>query len=1176
MAPVVNPTIGAMPFSAKIDELLRKVDTLDPPAPAAHGERLQWGATRGAALALATVQTAKHLERPLLLVTADVQDASRIAHELRFFAGDDGPQVQVFPDWETLPYDVFAPLPELVSERLAALHRLPRAAQGILVAPVHTLMQRLCSREYVEAHSFMLKVGDNLVLEETRRNLERAGYQCVSQVMSHGEFAVRGSLLDLFPMGGTDAFRIDLFDEEVDSIRTFDPETQRSENKVDEIRLLPAREFPFHDEAVTRFRQAWRENFEGDPQRSLVYRDVSDGHLPAGIEYYLPLFFDQTATLFDFLPADTVAVFPADTQDMASEFFDQVEDRYEQRRHDIERPLLAPIDIFLNGEQTQAALNRLPGIAYQAHGISDRRKGFASFANLDAASPPPLGLQARATRPAGLLQDFLDSHAGRVLFVAESAGRREALVDTLAGFSIRPRAVDSWAEFLALEDATCITAAPIEQGMILQHLGIALVAEAQLLGERVSQRRRRKAKSDGEQVIRNLTELVEGSPVVHEDHGVGRYLGLQHLNVGGQEQEFLTLEYAGKDKLYVPVASLHLISRYTGATEEAAPLHRLGSDQWERARRKAAEKARDVAAELLDIYARREAHTGFASPKPGDEYAAFAAAFEFEETPDQESCIEAVIDDMTSPRPMDRLVCGDVGFGKTEVAMRATFIAAQGGRQVAVLVPTTLLAQQHYQNFADRFADWPVRVESLSRFRTSAEQKKVLDGLAAGTVDVVVGTHKLLQTDVKFKRLGLVIVDEEHRFGVRHKERLKALRASVDILTLTATPIPRTLNMAMSGMRDLSIIATPPVARHPIKTFISQWNDTMITEACQREISRGGQVYFLHNEVKSIDKTAAEIHKLLPTARIEIAHGQMRERDLERVMRDFYHQRFNILVCTTIVESGIDVPSANTIVINRADRLGLAQLHQLRGRVGRSHHRAYAYLIAPPKRAMTDDARKRLEAVESLEDLGAGFSLATHDLEIRGAGELLGDEQSGQINEIGFTLYTELLERAVKAIREGRQPELDRPLDHGAEVDIGMPSLIPNDYLPDVHSRLVMYKRIASAGSEEDLRELQVEMIDRFGLLPEPVKNLFSATGLKLRAQPLGIRKLEIGEKGGRIQFSEKPNIDFANVIRLIQTQPKNYKLDPPDRLRFFGKLTDVTARVGATKQVFDALVGRA
>jgi transcription-repair coupling factor (superfamily II helicase) len=675
-------------------------------------------------------------------------------------------------------------------------------------------------------------------------------------------------------------------------------------------------------------------------------------------------------------------------------------------------------------------------------------------------------------------------------------------------------------------------------------------------------------------VVRNLTELHIGAPVVHEDHGVGRYLGLQTLEVGGLATEFLALEYARGDKLYVPVSSLHLISRYTGASPETAPLHRLGGDQWDKLKRRAAERVRDVAAELLEIYARREARRGFAFPKDGQEYGAFSAAFEFEETPDQQRTIDAVLEDMAEPKPMDRVVCGDVGFGKTEVAMRAAFMAVQGGKQVALLVPTTLLAQQHYENFSDRFADWPVRVESLSRFRTTKEQGQILKGMRDGTVDIVVGTHKLLQSGISFKNLGLVIVDEEHRFGVRHKERLKALRSEVDILTLTATPIPRTLNMAMSGLRDLSIIATPPIARHPIKTFVSQWNDALIVEACQRELKRGGQVYFLHNEVETIEEMARKLEALLPGAPIQIAHGQMRERDLERVMRDFYHQRFSLLVCTTIIESGIDVPSANTIVINRADKLGLAQLHQLRGRVGRSHHRAYAYLITPPPAAMTEDAKKRLEAIESLEDLGAGFTLATHDLEIRGAGELLGEEQSGQIQEIGFSLYMDLLERAVHALKSGRQPELDRPLDHGAEIDLQLPALLPDDYLPDVHSRLVMYKRIASAATQDKLDELQVEMIDRFGLLPEPTKNLFAIMGLKLKAQPLGIKKIEAGPASGRILLGDQPKIDPVRLVRLIQQKPKELKLDGGERLRFFRDMADPAQRVRQVAAVIDELAG--
>jgi transcription-repair coupling factor (superfamily II helicase) len=720
-----------------------------------------------------------------------------------------------------------------------------------------------------------------------------------------------------------------------------------------------------------------------------------------------------------------------------------------------------------------------------------------------------------------------------------------------------------------------LTVAPLEQGLWLEP-SIAVITETQLLGERVRQERRRRAKHrDAEQVVRNLTELHIGAPVVHEDHGVGRYLGLQTLEVGGMKTEFLTLEYARGDKLYVPVSSLHLISRYAGASPEHAPLHRLGGDQWERIKRKAAEKARDVAAELLSIYAQRAANQGFAFPEPGGEYATFAASFEFEETPDQQQAIDAILADMASPRPMDRVICGDVGFGKTEVAMRAAFMAVNGGRQVAVLVPTTLLAAQHFQNFSDRFADWPVKVESLSRFRSGKQQQAVIEGLAKGSVDIVIGTHKLLQQGIRFKHLGLAIIDEEHRFGVRHKERLKALRSEVDLLTLTATPIPRTLNMAMSGLRDLSIIATPPAERHPIKTFISEWNDSLIQEACQREIKRGGQVYFLHNEVRTIDNTAARLERLMPGAQVQVAHGQMRERALEEIMRDFYHQRFNILVCTTIIESGIDVPSANTILINRADKLGMAQLHQLRGRVGRSHHRAYAYLLTPPAKGMTADAQKRLEAIESLEELGAGFTLATHDLEIRGAGELLGDDQSGQIHEIGFALYADLLERAVKALKAGEQPRLDRPLDHGAEIDLQLPALLPDDYLPDVHTRLVLYKRIASATTREELRELQVEMIDRFGLLPPPATALFDITGLKLVANPLGIRKLEAGPAGGRILFDGTPNIDPAHIIHLIQTRPKEFKLDGSDRLRFFQPMPDPSQRIERVTALLSQISGQ-
>ncbi len=1151
----------------------QSVSALAPPLPAKPGERLQWGRCSGAVSELAVARTAEQWPGLTVVVARDMQEATRLEQQLGFFVNDRQLPILHFPDWETLPYDVFSPLPELVSQRLLTLHRLQSASKGILIVPVATLQQRILPPDYLDVHSLVLDTGGTLEIDAFRRRLERAGYHCVSQVMEHGEFAVRGSLLDLFPMGAARPYRIDLFDDEIDSIRLFDPETQRSSDKVNSIRLLPAREFPVDEDAIRRFRRQYRNQFEGDPQASLIYREVSEGNLPGGLEYYLPLFYEQTATLFDYLQEDCLVIQPQDIPSEAAHFHQQVEKRYEQRRHDIERPLLPPSRLYLNADELVHRLKQYAGIHWHNGHVDERRKGFARHYNFDVHPLPSLAIQARAANPAGLLQDYLVSGSRPVLFTAESAGRREHLLDTLKGFCLAPRAVDDFQAFLASETPLAITVAPLEEGLELGQPPLAIIPETLLLGERVRQtRKRRKTGPDADQVVRNLAELQIGSPVVHEDHGVGRYLGLQHLDVGGLSMEFLTLEYARKDKLYVPVSSLHLISRYTGATEENAPLHRLGSNQWKKARKKAAQKVRDAAAELLDIYARREARQGFAFPPPGEEYSQFASEFEFEETPDQERAIEEVITDMISPRPMDRVVCGDVGFGKTEVAMHAAFMATQGGKQVAVLVPTTLLAQQHYENFADRFADWPVKIASLSRFNSTKEVNATLEGLENGTLDIVVGTHKILSQGIRFKDLGLVIIDEEHRFGVRHKERLKALRAEVDILTLTATPIPRTLNMAMSGMRDLSVIATPPTRRQPIKTFVQQWNDVVISEACQRELQRGGQVYVLHNDVASIERMVADVEKLVPGARVDFAHGQMRERELERIMRDFYHQRFNILVATTIIESGIDVPTANTIIINRADKLGLAQLHQLRGRVGRSHHRAYAYLITPPPKAMTRDAVKRLQALEALEDLGAGFTLATHDLEIRGAGELLGEDQSGQIHEVGFTLYTQMLERAVRAIREGRQPELDRPLDHGTEIDLNLPALLPEDYLPDVHIRLIQYKRIASAASADELRELRVEMIDRFGLLPEQAKNLFDITELKLDVQPLGIRKIEAGPQGGKIHFEEQPAIDPARIIHLIQTRPQQFKLDGSDKLRFFADLEDPQQRVEKVRELLRML----
>ena len=1146
---------------------------LNPPLPAAPGERLAWGRLYGSAQSLAVASACAQRQGLVLVVTGDVQSASQVEAELRFFLAGQDLEILGFPDWETLPYDVFSPLPELISQRLLTLYRLRDLRRGVLVVPVSSLLQRLAPRKFLDAHSLILKVGDTLDPDRFRRRLEQAGYQGVSQVMAHGEMAQRGSLLDFFPMGSDQPLRIDLLDNEIESIRRFDPDSQRSLDRVPAIHTLPAREFPLDEAGIARFRQAFRTAFEGDPQRSPIYREVSEGNAPGGIEYYLPLFFDQTETLLDYLPEDCLVLQWDGSAGAAEAFLAQAGERYEQRRHNLERPLLPPARLYQDLEQLGGALRRLPLVQIQGAELEGRRRGYAASHNFATCTLPPLSLQPRATRPAGALQDFLAEPRRRVLLLAEGPGRREQLLTSLKDFNIRPALVKDWREFLDGDRPLGLAVAPLERGLYLERADLALIPETLIHGERVMQeRRRRTARGDPEAVVRNLTELHLGAPVVHEEHGVGRYLGLVTLAVGGMETEFLALEYAQGDKLYVPVASLQLISRYTGASPENAPLHRLGTDQWARVKRRAAERVRDVAAELLDIHARRAARPGVAFPAAGEEYAAFASAFQFEETPDQRLAIESVLADLEAPTPMDRLVCGDVGFGKTEVAMRATFQAIQAGKQVAILVPTTLLAQQHFDNFSDRFADWPVRIELLSRFRSAAQQQTIIADLAAGRVDILVGTHKLLQPEVRFKDLGLVIVDEEHRFGVRHKERLKALRAEVDLLTLTATPIPRTLNMAMAGMRDLSIIATPPLERHPIKTFVSEWNDTLIQEACQRELKRGGQVYFLHNEVTNIAAMANQLRTLLPGARVEFAHGQMRERELERVMRDFYHQRFNVLVCTTIIESGIDVPSANTILINRADKLGLAQLHQLRGRVGRSHHRAYAYLITPPLRGLTDDARKRLEAIESLEELGAGFTLATHDLEIRGAGELLGEEQSGQIQEIGFSLYMDLLDRAVRALKSGREPELEKPLHQGTEVDLKLPALLPADFIPDVHTRLVLYKRIAGAASDEELRELQVEMIDRFGLPPPQTKNLFALAALRQRLEALGIKKLETGPDGGRILFGPDPKVDPAHMVHLLQTRFREFKLEGGDKLRFIRDLGNPETRIGQVARVIDLL----
>ena len=1113
--------------------------------PAASGKQL-WGNLPGAALSLAIAEAASNAERFTLLITADSQSAERLQEELAFFA----PELPVlhFPDWETLPYDVFSPHQDIISQRIATLYQLPELTHGVLVVPITTALHRLAPKRFLLGSSLVLDVGQKLDVEQMRLRLEAAGYRCVDTVYEHGEFAVRGALIDLFPMGSALPYRIDLFDDEIETLRTFDPENQRSIDKVESIRLLPAREFPVKKESVTGFRARFRERFDVDFRRCPVYQDLSTGITPAGIEYYLPLFFDETSTLFDYLPEDTQVFSLPGIEQAAEQFWKDVRTRYEDRRVDPERPLLPPADLFVPVEDCFSRLKSWPRVVA---GQDDVEPGIGRE-RFPAQRFPELAIDAKASEPLGALRRFLEEFPGRVLFTAESAGRREVLLDLLARLKLRPQEVSGWPQFVTSQERLAITIAPLDDGLLLQDPALALIAESPLFGQRIMQRRRReKTRDAGESVIKNLTELREGAPVVHIDHGVGRYQGLVTLEIEGQAAEFLMLQYADEAKLYVPVSSLHLIARYTGSDDALAPLHRLGSETWQKAKRKAAEQVRDVAAELLDIYARRAARKGHAFQDPQVDYEAFSAGFPFEETPDQQAAIEAVRSDMLAARPMDRLICGDVGFGKTEVAMRAAFIAVHSGKQVAVLVPTTLLAQQHYNSFRDRFADWPVRVEVMSRFKSAKEIQGAVQELAEGKVDILIGTHKLLQDDVKFTNLGLVIIDEEHRFGVRQKEQLKALRSEVDILTLTATPIPRTLNMAVAGMRDLSIIATPPARRLSVRTFVMEQQDAVIKEALLRELLRGGQVYYLHNDVKTIEKCAADLAALVPEARIGVGHGQMRERELEQVMGDFYHKRFNVLVASTIIETGIDVPSANTIIIERADKFGLAQLHQLRGRVGRSHHQAYAYLLTPPRKGMTDDAQKRLEAIANAQDLGAGFVLATHDLEIRGAGELLGEGQSGQIQAVGFTLYMEMLERAVKAIQKGEQPNLDQPLGGGPEINLRMPALIPEDYLPDVHARLILYKRIANATDEDGLKELQVEMIDRFGLLPEPTKHLVRLTLLKLHAEKLGITKIDAGPQGGRIEFAADTKVDPMVLIKLIQSQPKRYKFEGATVFKF-------------------------
>lgn len=1116
----------------------------------AQEKQQTWGQLYGCSLPLAVAEYCQRQKGIQLIITPDNLTAAQLLAELQFFYQgiDNPPELLIFPDWETLPYDQFSPHQDIISERLLTLSRIGKATHALIITSVNTLMHRLCPPQFLHQHAFVLKEGQTLNTEQFRQQLQQAGYHCVNKVLEHGEYAVRGAIIDVYPMGSNQPFRIELFDEDIDSLRLFDTETQRTITKISDIHILPAREFPLNEQSITHFRRAFRERFTGNPSLCPVYEAVSDGQTPSGIEYYLPLFFDKTVTLFDYLSANASVLMVEDIPERAEQFWRELCQRYEQRNYDVTRPILSPEQCFIPPTELLTLANQFQKLrAY--HKACDKKGAF----NFPITKAPDLPIERQNPVPLSKLVDYLKTPHRRHLIVVESAGRREVLLDLMKQSGLSAKIQPSWRAFLHDSDSLInITTGPLIYGMELPDQQLAVIVEAQLFGEQaVPQRRSGQKALDPDLIIRDLAELRLDAPVVHLQFGVGRYQGLKTLESNGTVNEFLVLTYAGDDKIYVPVTSLHYISRYTGQDSEHAPLHKLGSDVWQKEKKKAADKIHDVAIELLDIYAKREAKPGFQYQFSPSDYQRFASGFPFTETTDQLRAIEEIIRDMQSSRPMDRLICGDVGFGKTEVAMRAAFVAVQNGKQVCVLVPTTLLAGQHFETFRDRFAEFPINIDLLSRFRSAKESETILASLTSGKVDIVIGTHKLFSKSIEFKNLGLLIIDEEHRFGVKQKEHIKSLRTHIDILSMTATPIPRTLNMAMAGIRDISLIATPPAKRLAIKTFWQEKSDALLREALLREILRGGQVYFLHNNIQTIDRICQELQTLVPEAKIRSAHGQMRERELEKIMSDFYHHRFNVLVCTTIIETGIDIPTANTIIIDRADKFGLAQLHQLRGRVGRSHHQAYAYLLTPNEKALTPDAVKRLEAIVSLEDLGAGFTLATHDLEIRGAGELLGEDQSGNMQAIGFNLYMEMLDKAVNDLKAGKTPELAAPIHQGPEIDLRMSAIIPDDYIADIHTRLIMYKRIANAKTRDQLRELQVEMIDRFGLLPQPVKQLLLITELKLLAERLGIIKINAAQQQGKIEFGDEPRIDPVALISLIQLQAKRYQLDGPTKLKF-------------------------
>ncbi|MGB9190674.1 transcription-repair coupling factor [Acinetobacter sp.] len=1132
------------------------------------GEKRWVGNLQGSSAALLFKEIATQSKQLFILVAKNNQHLGQLESELEFY----GIKPTIFPDWEILPYDRLSPHQDIVSERLSILSNMPK--QGVLLLSASTLAQRVAPASWVLGEHFDIQVGQKFELEQQKLRLIQAGYHLVDTVYDHGEFAVRGSIMDIYASGQSAPIRIDLFDDEIESLKFFDPETQRTTQTLQQFSVLPAKEFPLKEGRAT-FRDRYAEKFPtANPKKNPIYQDALEGIASPGLEFYFPLFFSKEAmqtqsTLMAYLPKNGIVITDKHLEEGLTSFWKDVLHRYEDRRHNVEQPILPPEDIFLQPNQVLEQLNQFARIIASTETFAEK----SGVINFNTEIPPRLPVDPKQEKPFSAVKKYIDAANHPVLLVAESAGRRETLKDALRPALGDIPNVENYAQFRSSLHAIAITSAPLDRGLVIPDQ-LTIISENQLYEHRVVQRRRKRQQEVSEEfLIRSLTELSIGAPVVHIDHGVGRYAGLVTLSIDDQEHEFLQLDYADAAKVYVPVTNLHLISRYSGGDPDLAPLHKLGTDAWSKAKRKALEQIHDVAAELLHIQARRHSKPGFSFELEQSPYMQFASGFAYEETLDQANAIEATLHDMQLAKPMDRLVCGDVGFGKTEVAMRAAFVAVQNNKQVAVLVPTTLLAQQHYESFKDRFADWPIRIEVLSRFGSGKSHSKTIEDLADGKVDIVIGTHKILQQNIQFKNLGLMIVDEEHRFGVRDKERIKAMRADVDMLTLTATPIPRTLNMAFSGMRDLSIIATPPARRLAVKTFVQEQTSESVKEAILRELLRGGQVYFLHNEVDTIERTAENIRELVPEARVAVAHGQMRERELEQVMQQFYHKEYNVLVCSTIIETGIDVPNANTILIERADKLGLAQLHQLRGRVGRSHHQAYAYLLVPSIKGLKGDAEKRLDAIQRASNLGAGFMLATEDLEIRGAGELLGEQQSGSMQAIGYSLYMEMLEKATKAIQKGKTPNFDAPLSLIAEINLHMPALIPDEYLGDVHQRLLFYKRISNTDTQEKLDNIRMELIDRFGVPPQPVKQLFAVHQIRLKAEQLGITKIDISANGGHIEFSPETPVQAISIIQMMQKHPTFFRMDGGQRLKVIVMLEDYQKRIQFIIDLLDSLL---